>query len=90
MEITDIKIRKTTNDGKMKAIVSVTFDDELAVHDIKIIQGRERLFLAMPSRRMALGGYSDIAHPTSAELRSKIESAVLDKYADTVNQQALY
>ena len=80
MEITDIRIRKITEESKMRAIVSVTFDDELVVHDIKIIQGHEKLFLAMPARRHADGNFSDTVHPTKKELREKIEQAVLREY----------
>jgi stage V sporulation protein G len=80
MEITEVKIRRMMDEPKMRAIVSVTFDDELVIHDIKIIQGHEKLFLAMPSRRHANGTYSDIAHPTSALLRDKLERAVIEKY----------
>lgn len=80
MQITDVKIRRLMEDGKLRAIVSVTFDDELVIHDIKIISGQERLFLAMPARRLANGDFADIAHPTSASLRAKIEQAVLQEY----------
>ncbi|MBQ9985535.1 MAG: septation regulator SpoVG [Oscillospiraceae bacterium] len=80
MEITDIRIRKMTDEAKMRAIVSVTFDDELVVHDIKVIQGYDKMFLAMPSRHLANGGFSDIAHPTKKELRDKIEKAVLSEF----------
>lgn len=80
MEITDIRIRRMTDEAKMRAIVSVTFDDELVIHDIKVIQGYDKMFLAMPSRHLANGGYSDIAHPTKKELRDKIESAVLAEF----------
>lgn len=80
MKITDIRIRRITDESKMRAVVSVTFDDELVVHDIKIIQGYEKLFLAMPSRPLAKGGYSDIAHPTKKELREELERAVIAEY----------
>jgi len=80
MKITDIKIRKIVNDGKMRAIVSITFDNELVIHDIKIIQSQDKLFLAMPSRKMPTGGYCDIAHPTSAALRKQLEISVIEKY----------
>ena len=80
MEITDIRIRKLSEDSKMRAIVSVTFDDELVIHDIKIIESTDKVFLAMPSRRLLNGTYSDIAHPTKKELRSKIESAVFQEF----------
>ena len=68
----------------MRAIVSVTFDDELVIHDIKVIQTQDRLFLAMPSRRMSSGEFCDIAHPTSAPLRRQLESAVLAHYLDAI------
>lgn len=80
MEITDIRIRRINEDAKMRAIVSVTFDDELAVHDIKIIKGHDKLFLAMPSRKLPGGGFSDIAHPTNKSLRDKMEKAVFEEY----------
>ncbi len=80
MEITDIKIRKLTDSPKMKAIVSVTFDNELVIHDIKIISGLDKMFLAMPSRQLQNGNYSDIAHPTNPAFRKKLENAVLAEY----------
>ena len=80
MEITDIRIRKLTDESKMRAIVSVTLNDELVIHDIKIIQGLDKMFLAMPSRHLPNGNFSDIVHPTKKELRDKIESAVLSEY----------
>lgn len=88
MQITDIKIRRTHQEGRMKAIVSVTFDDELAVHDIKIIEGEERLFLAMPTRKMADGSYRDIAHPIRSELRGMIERMVLEHYQAALLEEA--
>ena len=80
MIITDVKIRRIMNEGKLRAIVSVTFDNELVVHDIKVIAGQDRMFLAMPARKLTSGTYADIAHPTSVELRRRIESAVLSEY----------
>ncbi len=80
MEITEVKIRKITDEAKMRAIVSVTFDNELVIHDIKVIQGYDKLFLAMPSRKLANGGFSDIAHPTTRELRDKIEKTVIAEF----------
>ena len=80
MEITDIKIRKTSDETKMRAIVSVTFDNELVIHDIKVISGYDKMFLAMPSRRLPNGNYSDIVHPTNHTMRKKIEEAVLSEY----------
>lgn len=80
MKVTDVRIRKINNDGKMKAIVSVTFDDEFVVHDIKIIEGQNGLFIAMPSRRMADGEFRDIAHPINSDTRTKIQEAVFSQY----------
>ena len=80
MKVTDVRIRKVTEEGKMKAIVSVTFDDEFVVHDIKIIEGQNGLFIAMPSRKMADGEFRDIAHPINAETRRKIQDAILEEY----------
>lgn len=80
MKITNIKIRKMITDNKLKAIVSVTFDDLFAVHDIKIIQGLERTFVAMPSRKDDFGNFRDIAHPINIEFRQYIEDAILNEY----------
>lgn len=80
MTITDIKIRKMFSDGPMKAIVSVTFDDQLAVHDIKVINARDKLFIVMPSRKNPDATYRDIVHPINADFRSMLESSVLEAY----------
>ncbi|HHV46987.1 MAG TPA: septation regulator SpoVG [Tissierellia bacterium] len=80
MKVTDVRIRKITDEGKMKAIVSVTLDDEFVVHDIKIIDGQNGLFVAMPSRKMADGEFRDIAHPINAETRKKIQDAIFQEY----------
>ena len=80
MELTDIKFRHVEQSGKLRALVSVTFDGVLAVHDIKIIDGHDRLFLAMPSRRMPDGHFRDIAHPVGSALRVELEQEVLDAY----------
>ena len=80
MQITDIKFRHVEQAGKLKALVSVTFDGILAVHDIKIIDGHDRLFLAMPSRRMPDGRFRDIALPVGHTLRDELEQQVLDAY----------
>ena len=80
MKITDVRVRKVTEEGKMKAIVSVTFDDEFVVHDIKIIDGQNGFFIAMPSRKMADGEFRDIAHPINATTRQKIQEAVFAEY----------
>ena len=80
MEITDIRIRKVDADSKMKAVVSVTFDDEFVVHDIKIIEGQNGLFIAMPSRKMGDGDFRDIAHPLKSETRNRIRDAIFAEY----------
>ena len=80
MEITDVKIRKLITEGRLRAIVSVTFDNMLAVHDIKVVQGEERLFAAMPSRKDENGIFRDVVHPITAEVRKELENAVLDAY----------
>ena len=86
MQITDIKVRKLFNEGPMKAIVSVTFDGQLAVHDIKVVQGDERLFVAMPSRRDENGVFRDIVHPISPDARQLVESQILDAYTRHIEQ----
>ena len=80
MKITDIKLRTFGDEAKLKAIVSITFDDSLAVHDIKVIEGQDKFFLAMPSKKMADGSYRDIVHPINAQMREEIEQAVIEKY----------
>lgn len=80
MQITDVRIRKLTDEGKMKAVVSVTFDDEFVVHDIKIIDGQNGLFVAMPSRKVGEGDFRDIAHPLLSETRNKIKDAIFAEY----------
>lgn len=80
MEITDIRIKKVTGEGKMKAVASVTFDNAFAVHDVKVIEGPEKLFVAMPSRRTPDGEYRDIAHPINSDMRQMLESRVLAAY----------
>ena len=80
MEITDVRIRKVSDEGKMKAIVSITFDDEFVVQDVKIIEGQNGLFVAMPSRKMGEGDFRDIAHPLLSETRNKIKDAIFAEY----------
>lgn len=87
MEITDVRIKKVASDGKMKGIASVTFDDAFVVHDIKIIEGREKLFTAMPSRRTLENEFKDIAHPINSEMRDKLETAVINKYNETIAEE---
>lgn len=80
MNITEIKIRKTYNEGRLRALVSVTIDSDLAVHDIKVIEGPERYFVAMPSRREENGVFRDVVHPISAKARQDMESLILQEY----------
>ena len=86
MDITDVKIRKTYQDNRLRAIVSITIDDVLAIHDIKIIQGPERMFVAMPSRREENGSYRDIVHPIDSSGRKNIEDIVLKAYYDYLEE----
>ena len=86
MQITDVRVRKVTKEGKMKAVVSITLDDEFAVHDIKIIEGEKGLFIAMPSRKTTDGEYRDIAHPINSETRDRIQKIILEKYEEVLEQ----
>lgn len=80
MQITDVRVRRIEKEGKMKAIVSITLDNEFVIHDIKVIEGEKGLFIAMPSRKASDGEYRDIAHPINSETREMIQSVVLNKY----------
>ncbi len=80
MQITDVRVRKVTKEGKMKAIVSITLDNEFVVHDIKVIEGDKGLFIAMPSKKAADGEYRDIAHPINSSTRDSIQKIVLEHY----------
>ena len=84
MQITDVRIRKVEKEGKMKAVVSITIDEEFVVHDIKIIEGEKGLFIAMPSRKAADGEYRDIAHPINSNTRDRIQKLILVKYQETM------
>lgn len=84
MNITDVRVRKVAKEGKMKAVVSITIDDEFVVHDIKVIEGEKGLFIAMPSRKAIDGEYRDIAHPISSSTRSAIQEIVLNKYQEAL------
>ena len=88
MQITDIRIRQIAKEGKMKAVVSVTFDEAFVVHDIKVIQGDRGLFIAMPSRKTSEGDYRDIAHPITSHARDKIQTAILNAYEETDKETA--
>jgi stage V sporulation protein G len=87
MKVTDVRIRKINDEGKMKAIVSVTFDNEFVVHDIKIIEGQNGLFIAMPSRKMGEGDFRDIAHPINSEMRTRLQDAILSQYEQVKDVQ---
>jgi stage V sporulation protein G len=84
MQITDIRIRKTERDGKLKAVASITIDEEFVVHDIKIIDGDKGMFIAMPSRKTTDGEYKDIAHPIKSSTREEMQRLILDKYRSEV------
>ncbi|WP_297436551.1 septation regulator SpoVG [uncultured Clostridium sp.] len=87
MQITDVRIRKIASEGKMKAIVSVTFNEQFVVHDIKVIEGQSGLFIAMPSRKTPDGEFKDIAHPINTETREQIQSAILGKYEEVIKAE---
>ncbi len=87
MEITDIRIRKIDGTGKMKAIVSVTFDDMFVIHDMKIIEGASGLFIAMPSRKTPSGEYKDIAHPINSDTREMIQQIILREYENLPEEE---
>lgn len=80
MQITDVRVRKITKEGKMRAIVSITIDDEFVIHDIKVIEGEKGLFIAMPSKKATDGEYRDIAHPINSSTRESIQNIILEKY----------
>lgn len=84
MQITDVRIRRVEKEDKMKAVVSITIDEEFVVHDIKIIEGEKGLFIAMPSRKAADGEYRDIAHPINSGTRERIQKLILEKYEETL------
>jgi len=80
MEITDIRIRKVAGEGKLKAYVTITFDNCFVVHNVKIIEGKTGVFIAMPSRKTRAGDYKDVAHPITPEFRAAMQQTILDKY----------
>ncbi len=84
MNITDVRIRKMDKEGNLKAIATITLDNEFAIHDIKVIEGENGLFIAMPSRKTPEGKYRDIAHPISHEAREAVQNAVLDEYENVL------
>lgn len=90
MDITDIRIRQMEQEGKMRAVVSVTFDNCFVVHDIKIIEGTDKLFIAMPSRKTPDNEFKDIAHPINMEMREMLQNSILDKYNSTVIEENIH
>lgn len=84
MNITDVRVRKVAKEGKMKAVVSITIDEEFVVHDIKVIEGEKGLFIAMPSRKATDGEYRDIAHPINSATRDRIQNIILEKYEEVM------
>lgn len=87
VQVTDIRIRSVEKEGKMKAIVSITIDDEFVVHDIKIIEGEKGMFIAMPSRKASDGEYRDIAHPINTATRERLQNMILAKYRETQEEE---
>lgn len=84
MNITDVRIRKVDKEGKMNAVVSITIDNEFAVHDIKIIEGEKGVFIAMPSRKNAEGEYRDVAHPINSDTRTQLQEMIMEKYREEI------
>ena len=89
MNITDVRVRKVAKEGKMKAVVSITLDEEFVVHDIKVIEGEKGLFIAMPSRKATDGEYRDIAHPINYATRERIQNIILEKYEQVLAEEPL-
>ena len=88
MQVTDVRVRKIAKEGKMKAVVSITLDEEFVVHDIKVIEGDKGLFIAMPSRRAGDGEYRDIAHPINSGTREKLQGIILERYEEAMAEIA--
>lgn len=84
MKITDVRVRKVAKEGKMKAVVSITIDEEFVVHDIKVIEGEKGMFIAMPSRKASDGEYRDIAHPINSLTRDSIQTMILNRYEEAI------
>ena len=89
MQITDVRVRKVAKEGKMRAVVSITIDDEFVVHDIKVIEGEKGLFIAMPSRKASDGEYRDIAHPINSDTRDMIQKLILKAYEESTAEDAI-
>ena len=86
MQITDVRVRKITKEGKMKAVVSITLDDEFVVHDIKVIEGEKGVFIAMPSKKATDGEYRDIAHPINSSTRENLQRVILESYEKALDE----
>ena len=86
MQITDVRVRKVTKEGKLKAVVSITMDDEFVVHDIKVVEGEKGLFIAMPSKKATDGEYRDIAHPINSATRERIQKMILEQYEEALEE----
>ena len=89
MAITDVRVRMVTKEGKMKAVVSITLDNEFVIHDIKVIEGEKGLFIAMPSRKSADGEYRDIAHPINKDTRQTVQALILEKYEEMLASEGI-
>jgi len=89
MEVTDVRVRRLTREGKMRAIVSITLEDKFVIHDVRVIDGSNGLFVAMPSKRSPNGEFRDIAHPISAEAREIVQQAVIGAYEEAVEKTAV-
>ena len=87
MNITDVRVRKVAKEGKMKAVVSITIDEEFVVHDIKVIEGEKGMFIAMPSRKSTDGEYRDIAHPINSQTRDRIQAIILERYEQAMAEE---
>lgn len=87
MKITDVRVKKVSKEGKMKAVVSITIDDEFVIHDIKVIEGDKGLFIAMPSKKAADGEYRDIAYPINSDTRARIQNEILEKYQIALSEE---
>lgn len=87
MKITDVRVRRVAKEGKLKAVVSITIDDEFVVHDIKVIEGEKGLFIAMPSKKALDGEYRDIAHPINSGTREKIQRTILEQYKEVLEEE---
>lgn len=87
MQITDVRVRRVAKEGKLKAVVSITMDEEFVVHDIKVIEGEKGLFIAMPSKKAADGEYRDIAHPINSGTRGRIQTIILERYEEALQEE---